>query len=70
MHHVICMGCDQELKVKLPIFGVETFDCPCGYMVIVERGKNKYEVDHCNENGNPILHNIHYINKKVVRDEK
>ena len=42
MRSVICMGCDQEVKVSLPDFGVETFDCDCGYMVVIDRFKSKY----------------------------
>ena len=70
MRSVICMGCDQEVKVSLPDFGVETFDCDCGYMVVIDRFKSKYEIDHCDGNGKVVLTNTHYINKKVARNGK
>lgn len=63
-HSVVCDGCGNVVAVDLPDFGVDTFDCDCGYMVMVERSKNKIDIAHFNPSGQIVMSRTHYTNKK------
>jgi len=63
-HSVVCEECGGVVEVALPDFGFEIFNCDCGWNVVIERGKNKYEITHTNSGGQVVAQRTHYINKK------
>lgn len=67
MHSIECISCENMVEIKELPQHYDVLECICGCKVLIDRGKNKYEITHYDHDDEIIEMNTHFINKKVAQ---